>query len=143
MPVTLKALKPFHYGTRMLRAGDEFDCQDRHVKLLTGTRPPKAQRVEQVAALGTRRAGALLAGQAEQPAAPGQQTVLLESGSAGASTTEPAYAQTHGDENITRTNLRRMSKAELVDYLRGQGREADPETTTREELLERALDITQ
>jgi hypothetical protein len=59
-----------------------------------------------------------------------------------ASPSVPRYDEPEpGEEEPTRTAIRRMTKAELADYLRAHGEDVDEEATTREVLLELALGI--
>lgn len=76
------------------------------------------------------------------PPAPSEPAPKPEPEPEPASPSVPRYDEPEpGDEEPTRTAIRRMTKAELADYLRAHGEDVDEEATTREVLLELALGI--
>jgi hypothetical protein len=76
------------------------------------------------------------------PPAPSEPAPKPEPAPVPASPSVPRYEEPEPvDDEPTRTAIRRMTQAELADYLRAHGEDVDEEATTREVLLELALGI--
>lgn len=105
----VRALRSQRYRNRALSAGDEFEASRQDARVLVALR--RAEGVKDP----------------EPEPEPEPEEPFREE-------QDPEV-----QEGLTRTDIRRMNKRELADFLRANGEDADEESEGFKELLDRAL----